>query len=223
VTAELPPRSGGAPRLPGKRLPASFFARETLDVAREVLGCLLCRRERDGTYSVGRIVETEAYVGEDDPACHAAAGRTPRTRVLYGRPGRAYVYFTYGMHHLVNFVTEAEGFPAAVLVRALRPEAGIRRMERRRGTPRLWALTSGPSRLCQALDIDLRLNEVPLVGPDLVVCDDGRGGGEVLQGPRIGIRAGAERPWRFYFQGDPFVSPGRRPRPAEARSRSPSG
>jgi len=223
VAVDREPRPVGPLRLPGRRIAARFFARNTLAVAEEILGALLCRRERDGTYSYGRIVETEAYVGEEDPACHARSGRTPRTRVLYGRPGRAYVYFTYGMHHLVNFVTEREGFPAAVLVRALRPEAGVRRMARRRGTRELGALTSGPSRLCQALAIDLRLNDVPLSGPDLVVCADGGGGGEVGRGPRIGIRAGADRLWRFYRKGDPYVSPGRRAGAPGARSRSPSG
>lgn len=221
MPAERSPRPAGTVRLPGRRLPAGFFARDTLTVAEEILGTLLCRRERDGTYSYGRIVETEAYVGEEDPACHAAAGRTPRTRVLYGRPGRVYVYFTYGMHHLVNVVTEREGFPAAVLIRALQPEAGVGRMSRRRGTREVRALTSGPSRLCQALAIDLRLNDSSLAGPELAVCDDGRGDGEILRGPRIGIRSGTRRPWRFYYRGNPYVSPGRGK--AAPRRRSPSG
>ena len=217
MKATPPPRRGGAGRLPGRTLPVSFYVRNTLQVAREVLGCLLCRREEDGTWSVGRIVETEAYVGESDPACHAAAGRTPRTRVLFGPPGRAYVYFTYGMHHLVNFVTEKEGFPAAVLVRAVRPEWGIDSMMRRRSRERLLDLASGPSRLCQAMGIDLSLNEAALTGPELVVRDDGGGSVPVEVGPRVGIRAGTDRPWRFWVASDPYVSRGRPGPPSAGR------
>ena len=133
--------SPGARRIrpaPGRILPVAFYRRDTLVVARDLLGCILARREVDGSWTGGRIVETEAYRGEDDPACHAAAGLTPRTEVLYGAPGRAYVYFTYGMHHLLNVVTERRGFPAAVLIRALNPLAGTERMASRRGrsTPR---------------------------------------------------------------------------------------
>jgi DNA-3-methyladenine glycosylase len=191
---------------PGRILRAPEYARDTLSVARRVLGCLLCRREPDGRLLVGRILEVEAYIGEDDPACHAAAGRTPRTRVLYGPPGRAYIYFTYGMHHLLNFVTEPEGVPAAVLVRAVRPLSGIPRMAARRGTSRADDLARGPGRLCQALGIDLALNEAPLTGPVLAVCDDGAPRPAVAVGPRVGIRRGTERPWRFWIRGDPGVS-----------------
>lgn len=194
------------PEPPGDILPADFYAQATLKVARGLLGCLVSRRERGGGYSVGRIVETEAYVGEDDPACHAAAGLTPRTRVLYGPPGRAYVYFNYGMHHLLNAVTEPEGFPAAVLVRAARPVAGGRRMAARRRGRSLREWTSGPGRLCRALKVDLACNGRPLTGPALVVTRDGHRPGRVARGPRIGISRGTERPWRFWVEGDPWVS-----------------
>lgn len=194
-----------ARRLPGKRLSRDFFSRNTLDVARDLLGAYLCRREEDG-YTVGTIVETEAYRGEDDPACHAAAGRTPRTRVLYGPPGRAYVYFNYGMHYLLNAVTESEDFPGAVLIRALRPERGVERMLSRRRIRRDRDLTSGPARLCQALGVDLRLNDVPLDGPDLHIRENPGSVRRCRSGPRIGIRVGTRRPWRFWVDGDPFVS-----------------
>ncbi len=166
-------RPGALRRLPGRTLPRSFYRRDTLVVARELLGCILARREAGGVWTCGRIVETEAYIGEDDPACHAAAGLTPRTEVMYGEPGHAYVYFTYGMHHLLNVVTEPAGFPAAVLIRALHPLAGTERMARRRGRGDFRDLTAGPSRLCQALGIDLAFNRAPLQGPILTLRSDG--------------------------------------------------
>ena len=216
VVSLNPVRLSTVRRLPGQALPSDFFSRDTLAVARTLLGLLLCRREKDGTYTVGRVVETEAYIGEDDPACHAAAGRTPRTRILYGKPGVAYVYFTYGMHHCVNVVTERENRPAAVLLRALRPEAGLPRMAERRGRTDPREMTSGPARLCQALAIDLELNGAGLRGPDLHLRDDGRRGFRMGQGVRVGIRVGTERPWRFWVDADPYVSrsgpvPPRRP------------
>ncbi len=207
----------------GRLLPVAYYDRDCLTVAREVLGCLLHRREDDGTWTVGRIVETEAYVGEEDPACHAAAGLTARTRVLYGPPGRAYVYFTYGMHFLLNFVTEREGFPAAVLVRAVRPEAGVERMRARRGRENPVELTSGPSRLCQAFGIDLAHNTLSLAGPELTVRDDGRRPGRIESGPRVGIRLGRDRAWRFWAEGDPFVSRARPGAPPGPRRRGVEG
>jgi DNA-3-methyladenine glycosylase len=201
------PVPDGLRRRPGPVLPVSFYAGPTLQVARDLLGCYLCRRE-DEAYTVGRIVEVEAYIGEDDPACHAAAGRTPRTRVLYGRPGRAYVYFTYGMHHLFNCVTERIGYPAAVLVRALRPVAGIRSMRSRRGEGLPRDLARGPARLCRALGIDLRHNEVSLNGPELFICGGGAESWNIRAGPRVGIRRATELPWRFWIDGDPHVTRG---------------
>ncbi len=193
-------------RPPGRTLPRSFYRRDTLVVARELLGCILARREADGLWTCGRIVETEAYIGEDDPACHASAGLTPRTSVMYGEPGHAYVYFTYGMHHLLNVVTEPAGFPAAVLIRALHPLAGTERMARRRGRGGLRDLTAGPSRLCQALGVDLAFNRASLQGPILTLRWDGSRPEPILCGPRVGIRLGTDRPWRFWIGGDPCVS-----------------
>lgn len=209
----------GLRRLPGPVLPVSFYSRPTLEVARDLLGTYLCRRE-DGAYTVGRIVEVEAYVGEEDPACHAAAGLTPRTRVLYGRPGRAYVYFTYGMHHLFNCVTERAGYPAAVLVRALRPVAGVASMRSRRTRSRDRDLARGPSRLCQALGIDLRHNEVSLRGPELVICRGPAESWNIRRGARVGIRRGTGYPWRMWIDGDPHVSPGKPGPPPRKRGGS---
>lgn len=188
----------------GRILPIAFYARDTLTVARELLGCLLCRRTPEGHRLWGRIVETEAYIGESDPACHGAAGRTPRTRVLYGPPGRSYVYFTYGMHCLFNAVTEREGYPAAVLVRALHPLGGLEEMRRRRGGHRI--LTAGPARLCRALGIDLRDNDCSLLDPDLHIHRGRVAGAAVVRGPRVGIRKGTDRLWRFWVRDDPHVS-----------------
>jgi len=198
-------------------LPRSFYARETLTVAREILGCVLVR-ESGGELLRGRIVEVEAYVGEEDKACHARAGRTPRTDVLYGPPGLAYVYLTYGMHYMLNAVTEPAGRPAAVLIRAVEPLDGLDRMARGRGfsngAAKAHLLTSGPAKLCQAFGLDLRQNRSDLRGPELWIepgaaVPDSR----VAVSPRIGCETAAKpwdrMPWRFYEADSPFVTPGR--------------
>ncbi|MCM2322590.1 MAG: DNA-3-methyladenine glycosylase [Oligoflexia bacterium] len=189
----------------GKLLPAEFFAPCTLEVARALLGKLLV--VRSGAAEVmARIVETEAYRG-DDPASHSSRGRTPRTSIMFGPPGRAYVYFIYGMYEMLNFVTEPEGLPGAVLIRAAEPLAGEELMRRRRPTARSSRdLTSGPGKLCQALGIRLSHNGQPLQGPRLEVRDDGYQPGPVSCSPRVGINAGQERFWRFFLTGHPFVS-----------------
>ncbi len=147
-----------------RRLEREFFNRNTVQVARELLGMRLVRLEGSQRLS-GRIVEAEAYRGEEDQGCHARSGRTRRTQVMYGPPGHAYVYFTYGNHWMLNFVTEAEGFPAAVLIRAILPEEGIERIASRRGAqpPQHW--TDGPGKLCQALAITGELNGSDLCSP----------------------------------------------------------
>lgn len=194
-------------------LPRSFYERKTPDVARELLGCVLARR-LDGLLLRGRIVETEAYRGEEDLACHARAGRTPRTAPLYGPPGFAYVYFTYGMHHLLNAVTEAEGKPAAVLIRAVEPLDGIEWMARARGVGAPHLLASGPARLCQAFGLDLAWNRTDLCSGDLWI-EPGIGipDREVSTSPRIGCQNVPEPwsmiPWRYFVAGSPHVTPGR--------------
>jgi DNA-3-methyladenine glycosylase len=188
-----------------------FFARDTLVVARELLGQRLVRMWEGGRIS-GRIVEVEAYVGEEDQACHARCGRTERNASMYGLPGHAYVYFVYGMHHCLNIVTQREGFPAAVLIRALEPLEGIEAMRARRGGRIDVELTSGPARLCQALGIDRRLDGVDLCAPDAVLFIEKSGAlpdVAVTTGPRVGVRGdevALAAPWRFYVQDNGYVS-----------------
>ena len=192
-------------------LPRSFYARATLTVATELLGKVLVHRGPDGV-TAGMIVETEAYIGEDDPACHAAPGRTGRNAPLYGAPGHAYVYLNYGIHYLVNAVTEREGHPAAVLIRALHPVEGIALMRRRRvnGSDVADAdLCRGPGNLTKALGITLADNTLDLTAGKLVIEDHGHAGRPVSRGPRIGIRVGVEHPWRCWIDGHASVS-GRR-------------
>jgi len=188
-------------------LPPAFFARDTAAVARALLGQLLVSSV-GGRRCLARIVETEAYVGPHDPACHAAGWRrTPRNEALYGPPGLAYVYFTYGMHWCVNVVTEREGYPAAVLLRAAQPLRGLAAMRERRGPVPDVALASGPARLTQALGIDRRLDGHRLGERPLWIAAGPRvPPRRVAAGPRIGIRVAKDWPLRFWIRDDPFVS-----------------
>jgi DNA-3-methyladenine glycosylase len=198
------------------RLPRTFYARPTLDVAADLLGAVLVH-ERRGVRTSGRIVEVEAYIGESDPACHAAPGPTRRNQPLYGPPGFAYVYLNYGIHCLVNVVTEVEGFPAAVLIRALEPVEGMALMRRRRAraakgrrpagrTLDQAALCRGPGNVTMAMGITLAENGVDLTGSRLFIEPGGGAAPAVAWGPRIGIRVGTDRPWRAYVPGNPAVS-----------------
>jgi DNA-3-methyladenine glycosylase len=195
----------------------AFFNRPTLEVARELLGAVLAHDTPAGRAS-GIIVEVEAYIGESDPACHAAAGRTRRTTPLYGPPGMAYVYLNYGMHYLVNAVTEPVDRPAAVLIRALQPLDGVPLMRRRRtrgsaGRPSALAeaaLCRGPGNLTRALGITLRQNGLDLCGSRLTIEAGPGAPGRVASSRRIGITVGTEPLWRFYVDGHPAVS-GRAP------------
>jgi DNA-3-methyladenine glycosylase len=188
-----------------ERLDAAFFERSVHEVARELIGCRLFYEGRGGT-----IVETESYE-RDDPACHAFAGLTPRTETLFGPPGRAYVYLSYGIHSLLNFVAEPDGEAAAVLIRALEPSAGVEEMRARRGERHDADLCSGPGKLTQALGIGLADNGADLSrDPFLILPPDNGARPRVLTGPRIGITKAVERPWRFCAAGNPNVS---RPRP----------
>jgi DNA-3-methyladenine glycosylase len=205
------------------RLPRAFYNRATLDVARDLLGTVLVHRRR-GTVTSGIIVEVEAYIGESDPACHAAPGPTRRNTPLYGAPGHAYVYLNYGVHYLVNVVTEAQGFPAAVLIRALAQLEGIPVMRRRRrrsaasrgarvnGDLSNDDLCKGPGNLTVAMAIAMAENHVDLTGDRLFVEDRGLARPKVEWGPRIGIRVGTDRPWRAWVVGSAAVS--RQPRSA---------
>ncbi len=184
-----------------------FYARDTVVVARALLGQLLVSEIR-GRRCLARIVETEAYVGPHDAACHAAGWRrTPRNEALYGEPGLAYVYFTYGMHWCANVVTERPGYPAAVLLRAAEPLEGLETMRRRRGPVPDHALAAGPARLTEALGIDRRMNGHPLTMPPLWIAAGARvAPRRIVVGPRVGIRVAADWPLRFYIRDDPFVS-----------------
>ncbi len=182
---------------------------------------MLVHRTRQGTAS-GVIIETEAYIGEDDPACHASFGRTPRNEPLYGPPGLAYVYLNYGVHYLVNAVTEADGHPAAVLIRALQPLDGVALMKKRRaGDGRSideHDLCRGPGNLTRALGITVSENRLDLTrgessdqaGSTLHIEDRGISVREVARGPRIGIRVALDRPWRCWVDGHRSVSAHRR-------------
>jgi len=190
-------------------LSRGFYERPTLQVAEELIGKVLVHRTREGLTS-GVIVETEAYVGEDDPACHASFGRTKRNEPLFGPPGVAYVYLNYGVHYLVNAVTEADGYPGAVLIRALQPLDGIALMIRRRGGKGRAVdehdLCRGPGNLARALGIGPRENRLDLTGGALTIEDRGIRLTYIARGPRVGIRVAMERPWRFFVEGHRSVS-----------------
>lgn len=192
-----------------KRLPRSFYNRDTLTVARELLGTRLVHLE-GGRRLSGMIAETEAYCGEQDLACHAKAGRTPRTEVMYGPPGHAYVYFTYGMHWLFNTVTRPEGQPEAVLVRAIIPLEGLELIKARRGKVTRSVWTDGPAKLTQALGIGEQHNRLDLTVPTAPVwIEPGLNIPDrfVTTGPRVGLNSVSEpwksKPWRFLAQLPP--------------------
>jgi DNA-3-methyladenine glycosylase len=190
------------------KIPRSFYEQSTLDVARQLLGKYLVRRHPDGT-TVGRIVETEAYVGPQDKACHASRGRTARTEIMFGPAGHAYVYLVYGFHHMLNIVTEQKDFPAAVLIRAVEPMDGIALMKKRRGIEEPRQFASGPGKLCEAFAIDRMLNGADLCGSVLYIRDDGDAMPGIRARPRIGVDyAGTwkHKPWRFLIKGSKFVS-----------------
>ena len=193
------------------RLAQDFYARSVHELARDLIGCTVRHGE-----TAGQIVETESYHMEE-PACHAFAGVTERTRTLYGEPGRAYVYFSYGMHSLLNAVAEGEGVGAAVLIRALEPLDGVDLMRQRRGLQREEELCSGPGKLTQALGIGLSLNGSSLVdGPiELLTREPGARAPRVVAGERIGITKAVELPWRFCDADSRHVS---RPWPAAMRA-----
>jgi DNA-3-methyladenine glycosylase len=186
-----------------------FFHRSVHEVARDLIGCALLFEGCGGV-----IVEVESYE-RDDPACHAYVGRTARTETLFGPPGRAYVYLSYGIHSLLNFVAEPEGEAAAVLIRALEPTTGLEEMRARRGQRPDTDLCSGPGKLTEALGIDLRWNGADVTRePFEVLAPEGEWEGvDVVAGPRVGITKATELPWRFSAAGNRYVS---RPRPQVA-------
>ncbi|HEY5707862.1 MAG TPA: DNA-3-methyladenine glycosylase [Solirubrobacterales bacterium] len=191
----------GALAAEGERLGAAFFERSVHLVARELIGCRLFYGDCGGT-----IVETESYE-RDDPACHAYVGLTARTEVLFGSPGRAYVYLSYGIHSLFNVVAEPEGEAAAVLIRAIEPTVGIEAMRARRGDRADRELCSGPGKLTEALGIGLGDNGADLTDyPFLLLAPEPGWEAEVITGPRVGITKAVDRPWRFAAAGSAYVS-----------------
>src|SRR5262245_5554305 len=189
-------------------LPRSFYARGPRTLARALLGRVLVHDDPAAGRRAGRIVETEAYGGADDPASHAYRGETPRNRVMFGPPGYAYVYFTYGMHFCFNVVCGAKGRASAVLVRALAPLIGLPAMAASRGLEDPVRLARGPGSLARALGLDRRHDGADLTRGSLWVADLAarRGGRTIRTGPRVGIRLAAERPWRYWLEGEPSVS-----------------
>jgi DNA-3-methyladenine glycosylase len=190
------------------KLPRSFYEQSTIDVAQQLLGKFLIHRYADATL-VGRIVETEAYLGPHDLACHAARGRTKRTEVMFGAAGHAYVYFIYGFYNMLNLVTERRDYPAAVLIRAVEPVRGIEVMKRHRKSVLQHNLASGPGKLCQAFAIDRSLNGADVCGKVLYVEDRGEPTPKFESTPRVGVDyAGKwkDKALRFVVRDSKFVS-----------------
>lgn len=188
-------------------LARAFYERDTVRVARELLGTILVRTNGH-TVLRGVIVEAEAYRGEGDPASHAYRGPTKRNAVMFGPAGHAYVYFTYGMHYCLNVTTELTGNPGAVLIRAAQPTSGIEQMKKRRRTDQLRDLANGPAKLTQAFAVSRSLNGHDLtLGKKLfIVKGDSVEPLDIASTSRIGIRVGLEKPWRFFIRENPFVS-----------------
>lgn len=186
-----------------KTLKASFYQRDAIEVAKDLLGCVI-ERQWNGVTLSGRIVETEAYL-ENDPACHAFRGKTPRTETMFSAGGISYVYLIYGMYHCFNAVTGHEGSGEAVLIRALEPLQGIEEMKRLRKTDKIKNLCSGPGKLCQALEIKKSENNICLQSKSLRIMQ-GPIKEEIYTTTRIGISLGSELPYRYYLKNNPFIS-----------------
>ncbi len=193
--------------------PRSFYARDTVHVAMDLLAKHLVRM-KDRVRMEARIVEVEAYKGRDDPASHAHRGPTPRNAPMFGEPGHAYIYFTYGNHYCLNITTQETGTPGAVLIRAVEPVKGLFAMRRLRPNVSDLELTNGPGKLTKALGIGKALNQTDMTehGP-LYVIESGAQGLKISRSRRIGIRHGTDRMWRFYIADNPYVSKLRRIEP----------
>jgi len=191
-------------KIKGKKLPRGFYLRPTLVVAPELIGKTIVFHHPHGMLAAD-IVEAEAYIGEEDPACHAAVGRTERNSVMYEKGGAGYIYFIYGMYHCFNIVTEKAGFPAAALIRAVAPVAGedIMKANSPAGTK---ILTNGPGKFCRAFGLTRNHNGIDLTGSELYLIDRGNHAPTVKTSPRIGIKKAADKPWRFYDADSRFVS-----------------
>lgn len=182
-------------------LARSFYERSAVDVARALLGKIIVHRGASG-----RIVETEAYLGIGDEAAHSARGITPRTRVIFGSPGHAYVYLIYGMYYCLNLVTEPAGVAGCVLIRALEPISGVPAMRRRRGVEKIENLANGPGKLTEALGVGLHHNGADVTRGPITVREGENGRLAIGASPRIGISKAADLPLRFFVRDSPFVS-----------------
>jgi len=188
-----------------KPLPRSFYVRDTKEVAKDLLGKILVRKLTEGIIK-GKIVETEAYYGENDPASHAFRGKTKRARIMWGIPGTAYVYLIYGMYHLFNIVTEEKGKAGAVLIRALDPLEGIGLMKKIRKIDEIKNLTNGPGKLTQAFAITNKEHKQDLISGSLIIEEGIREEFEIISSTRIGVSAGGQAKLRFHIKGNEFVS-----------------
>jgi len=189
-----------------KLLDHDFFARDTVLVAQELLGKLLCRQSPEGLLA-GRIVETEAYLGKNDPACHSARSHTKRNHAMFGSAGRHYVYVSYGIHLCYNVTTDREDIPAAVLLRALEPLLGVTGMQARRGEKiPFHKLAAGPGNLCRAMGISMADNDTSALRGTLYFMDDGFQAAEIVTTGRVGISQGQDMLLRFYLAGHPCIS-----------------
>lgn len=186
------------------KLTRDFYERPTLTVARELLGKIFVFKNTPRMS--GRIVEVEAYIGMDDPACHARFGLTKRNSVMFGRGGMTYIYFIYGMYNMLNFVTEKAGFPAACLIRAMEPLEGLEVMHKNRDTDVLINLTNGPGKLCTAFGLTTRHSGLDMTKNIIFLQNDGYKPGKIIRTERIGIRDGRDKKWRFLIDGNKFVS-----------------
>ncbi len=190
-----------------KVVPRRFYERDVVKVARELLGKLLVR-EIEGKLLIGKIVEVEAYRGKDDPASHAYRGRTERNKVMFGKPGFAYVYLAYGVNWCLNVTAEPEGEPAAVLIRAVEPLEGLEEMMANRGVRNVRNLTNGPGKLTKAFKINGSFNGWDMTKGELlyIAYPVREENFQIGVSARIGIKVGLDKPWRFFIKGSPFVS-----------------
>ncbi len=187
------------------KLPREFYLRPTLQVARDLIGKILIFNDNKKIMSA-RLVEVEAYIGRDDPACHAFVGKTERNEVMFGTGGFSYVYFIYGMYNCLNVVTERDGFPAAVLIRGAEPLGGIESMKRNYKNPGKNLLTNGPGKLCKAFGLTREHNGLDLTGGQLYLADDGKRVEKIECSVRIGIKKGVDKKWRFFDPASPYIS-----------------
>jgi DNA-3-methyladenine glycosylase len=189
------------------KLERDFYMRPTLRVARDLIGKYMVYRSTQGILSA-RLVEVEAYIGEDDPACHASVGRTDRNFVMYESGGFCYIYFIYGMYNCLNVVTEKKGFPAAVLIRGAEPVEGVDIMRKRYGGDDKNLLTNGPGKICKAFGLTRSENGLDLTGDRLYIEDRGYEPRKIMSSSRIGIRKGTDKKWRFFEANSPYLSAG---------------